>query len=423
VVNSRNVQTFAQLQGMQEQHGSNCGPYPATHFNNSYAGAVFLCNNHVMTAIDAGGYGEIVLTPDHMVDFANGEATIRFNLSTLRTSTRDWVAIWITPFDDNLVLPIDPTIRVDLQGPPKQGLAVRMDEGAGGTIFRAELINNFKGTRLPMNASKSLETLVAPSAIKRTTFELKISRTHLTFGVPDLGYNWVNTPLAGLPFTRALVQLSHHSYNPTKCHPTATLICQPDTWHWSNFYISNAVAFTLLRGDQQVVHDAAPKIGVAATPKLVNFPAPAPQSAFLRFAAVGTIDISLDQGKTWTAAQRQAQLYQVAEHFSSYWMPVPAGTKNVMFRGKPFFAGPWWVRDVAIWSASLSNSPTTKRPTTVPVGKSAAKANHPASLTAILAATILSPPGITISTLVAIVLVGAGYYFVRRRRPPQPGNR
>ncbi len=344
VVNSRDTPTFSQLEAMQAQHGADCAPYPATHLISSYEGSVFLCHNHVMTAINAHGYGEIVLTPDHMIDFSGGEATIRFDLSTLRTSYRDWVDVWITPFEDNLVLPLN-ALTVDLQGPPARGIHVKMDQ-FNGTVFRANLMDNFKSQALPSKDGRSLEKLVgSPSAVKRTTFELAISPTHLKFGAPNLGYNWVDTALTGMKWTRGVVQLAHHSYNPTKdCALQWLPTCLPNTWHWSNFSISNAVPFTLLRGNPQVVH--------AGTPATVTFPAPAPKSAFLRFAGIGSIDVSFDAGKTWQPAQKQAEKYHFAEHFSSYWMPVPAGTTNVTVRGKKWFAGPWWIRDVSIWSTS-----------------------------------------------------------------------
>src|SRR5258708_34943788 len=67
---------FGGLDAMQAQHASDCAPTPATHAISSYRDAVFLCNNHVMTAMSAGGYGVIYLTPDHMFDWSGGTATL-----------------------------------------------------------------------------------------------------------------------------------------------------------------------------------------------------------------------------------------------------------------------------------------------------------------------------------------------------------
>jgi hypothetical protein len=62
-----------------------------------------------MTAIAADGYGVIYLTPNQLVDFSVGEATVAFDVSTLRLSHRDWIDLWITPYADIL------------QPPPKTG--------------------------------------------------------------------------------------------------------------------------------------------------------------------------------------------------------------------------------------------------------------------------------------------------------------
>lgn len=63
-VHSRDSSTWYALETQNAQHGADCSAPPATHPNTSYAGAVFQCANHVMTAISAGGYGVIYLTPN-----------------------------------------------------------------------------------------------------------------------------------------------------------------------------------------------------------------------------------------------------------------------------------------------------------------------------------------------------------------------
>ena len=68
---------------MDAAHGPGCEPPPATHPTSDYGDAVYLCKDHMMTAINAGGYGMIYLTPDRQIDFSEGEATIRFDVSTL----------------------------------------------------------------------------------------------------------------------------------------------------------------------------------------------------------------------------------------------------------------------------------------------------------------------------------------------------
>src|SRR5450759_5316987 len=127
------------------------------------------------------------------------------------------------------------------------------------------------------------------SATTRTGFELDLSPTHIRFGVPSLNTWWVDSN-ADVPFTRGIVQIGHHSYNPTKlCSDDIGSApgCPPGTWHWSSFAISNAVPFTMLKPN-------VPNFVGATT---VTFATPAPASAFLRFSALGTgLQVSLNGG-------------------------------------------------------------------------------------------------------------------------------
>jgi hypothetical protein len=99
-VHTRQPDRWKTLDQMDAQHGADCGAPPAVHRIMSYEDAVFICRDHMMTAINSVGvgYGAIYLTPNQIVDFTNGEAVVRFDVSTLRTSTRDWIDLWITPF-------------------------------------------------------------------------------------------------------------------------------------------------------------------------------------------------------------------------------------------------------------------------------------------------------------------------------------
>jgi hypothetical protein len=354
-VHSRDTATWHNLESMPAQHGHNCSAPPDRHDISSYDDAVFLCNDHLMTAISASGYGVIYLTPDRLVDFSAGEASIRFDLSTLRTSSRDWIDLWVSPYDEHLQLPLEDWLP-DLNGPPRDAVHLRMDN-FHGSIFRGFVIRNFVATQTavtPGNAYLGYESVLTPSATTRTTFQLTISRTHLKFGIPALNYWWVDADIADLGWSSGVVQLGHHSYTPTKdCADGAT--CSPNTWHWDNVQINAAVPFTIIRADQRSVDwQAAPA---------VTFPQPAPAAARLRFAGVGdNIAVSFDGGATWEAAQLQAQTKHDSSKFQSYWTPIPAGTTSVQFRGQ----GGWWgnqwiVRDISIWGASTPSTDATQR--------------------------------------------------------------
>lgn len=338
-VHSRDMATWAALEPMQAQHGADCGAPPATHLVASYEQAVFHCRDHLMTAINAQGYGAIYLTPDHMVDFSSGEAVVRFELSTLRRSGRDWIDLWISPYEDQLQLPLEHWLP-DLTGEPRNALHVRMDSFNGQTIFKATLIRDFVPTELQLASTEGYEQRLTPDARRRDTFELRIAADRLRFGMPAHQLTWVDTALPELGWSQGVVQFGHHSYNPSKdCAG-----CTANTWHWDAISIAPARPFTIIAADRRSVSalDAAP----------IGFAQPAPPAAHLRFAGIGvSLEVSFDGGASWQPAQRQAQLGEAEDHFASYWMPIPPGTQRVQLRGQPWWGGPWHVRDLAIWAA------------------------------------------------------------------------
>jgi hypothetical protein len=351
-IHSRNVGDT--MQPMQAQHGADCSAPPATHPIVNLADGVFICKDHLMTAINADGYGVIYLTPDHMVDFSNGSASISYRVSTLRTSNRDWTDLWVTPFADNLTLPFN-DIHPDLQGPPRNAVHIVL---APENSFRGEVYRNFQATALSSQWWVGYQQFLALSGAVRTTFELDISRTHIRFGMPDFNFWWIDQDVADLGWSQGVVQLGHHSYNPTKSDgcgpPTGQPACLPNTWHWSNVSMSSAVPFTIINGAERSIHASA-----ATT---VHFPSGAPSNAFLRFSGIGTIRYSLDGGKSWTVGTTQAsQVATFPDWWRPYWIPIPVGLTQVMFQGDDWYGGPWWVRDPAIWSMS-SASPGSGSP-------------------------------------------------------------
>lgn len=354
--------TFPQMNPMQAQHGANCAAPPATHPISTAPDSVFICNNHLMTAIDGSDYGVIYLTPSQEVDFASG-ASITYSQSTSRSSLRDWTDIWITPFGENLVAPLESWLP-DLQGPPKDAVHIKMDTTNGGTIFKAEVYTNFNATAVDCCSTKLLENFISTSAAIRTGFELDLTPTHIKFGIPSIGLWWIDGA-ASIPFTRGIVQIGHHSYNPSKdCSSGnigSTPGCPPATWHWSNFAISNAVPFTMLK-------PSVPDFVGAST---ATFPTPAPQGSFLRFSALGLgLLVSLNGGSFIPAIQAK-ELGQSGsihdEHVKDYWMAIPAGTTSVAFRGGPWPGGDTFrVQDLAIWSEGGSTPPPPPSPAPTP---------------------------------------------------------
>jgi len=75
IVHNRDRQDSLQM--VMAQHGLDCSPPPATHPVTQFADAVFVCRNHMMTALNGGGYAEIVFTPAQLLDFSTG-GTVQF---------------------------------------------------------------------------------------------------------------------------------------------------------------------------------------------------------------------------------------------------------------------------------------------------------------------------------------------------------
>jgi hypothetical protein len=348
-------------------HGGDCAAPPATHTINTWQQAVFACHSHVMTAIADGGYGEVVLTPDHLADWSAGPVTIGFSVSTQRTTARDWLAITLTPFGEQLSLPFD-FGEVDLQGNPAHYIELNSGMGDNGDtkwqMYREQAGNSFGDLQGEEYPYFSASTGIQPSTVTRTPFELTISKAGYTFRVaPSSPVGAGKVLLSGawskpLTFSQGVVQFAHHSYNPTKCDVVA-LSCKADTWHWSDFSISQAVQYTMLRPvDHQVVTQPG---GV------VTFGSPAPAGSLLKFAAIGNVQVSYDGGKTYSAAQKppmDASLFH-EEHFTNYLTPVPVGATSVLFKLTGGWYGQGMARDFSVMSLSASGSPAPS-PTPVP---------------------------------------------------------
>lgn len=398
-----NIDPSQTVPPMDAEHGSDCSPAPATHPVSTYADSVFQCRDHMMTAIYGANYAAIYLTPNQLVDFSSGTGVVKFDVSTLRRSDRDWIDLWISPYSDQLQLPLEDFLP-DLQGPPRRAVHIRMDNFNGQSVFRTTVIQNFVATEYTTNSFTGYESYFAPSPTIRQTFELDITRTHLKFGMPQYNLWWEDADIPDLGWNQGVVQLGHHSYNPYKgaCLSGG---CGPNTWHWDNVSISSAVPFTMLRAAQRSVD--------ATTSAQVTFPAPSPQQANLRFAAVGTnLQFSINGGATWQAAQMQAQEKNVTEHFSSFWTPIPAGVTSVLLRGQDWWGGPWMIEDISIWSPvtsappaatpTASSTPTaTSTPTKIPATSTPAVTSTPAATATLAASTATSTPATVPATATA----------------------
>ncbi len=338
-VHSRDVDTWFELNAMNAAHDENCEMSSATRVISSYQDAVYQCQNRLMTALNADGYGAIYLTPDYMVDFSEGEAVISFDMSTARASGRDWIDLWITPYDNHLQLPLTDWLPA-LSGEPRESVHIMMHLGEN-SAFKGEIIHNFEVEELAQTEYgwQGYEYFFDPSTIDQEKFELRISDTHIKFGIPEYNFWWIDTEISNLGWDKGVVQFGHHSYNPTEeCED-----CGPNTWQWDNISIEPATPFTILPANQRYVD--------TDTEANITFDKPAPRNAHLRFAGIGNnLEVSFDGAQTWQEAQLQEQEQYSDEHFRSYWTPVPAGTTEVHVRGQAWWGAEWHVRDMSIWA-------------------------------------------------------------------------
>jgi hypothetical protein len=274
-----------------------------------------------------------------LIDFTDGEAVLRFDVSTLRTSDRDWWDIWIAPFESNVQLAAFD--GPDFAGHARDAVHIEMD--MVDESFSAQLIRDGVEIELDPSTEASYTDVLTPDAARRDTFELTLSRDHLGFGMPDYGLQWFDTDFDDLDWTQGVVQIGHRSYNPLKAHDPPDP--QPNTWHWDDVEISPAVPFT-------IVHSTTRSVGGGDGVARVTFESPAPADAHLRFAGIGDdLEVSYDGGASWQAAELQWSSDPGAdEHFHSYWMPVPEGVTEIQFRGQDWWGAEWRVRDISLWS-------------------------------------------------------------------------
>jgi hypothetical protein len=327
------------IRPMVAGHGPDCAPSPGNHVITRVEETVYMCRGHIMTATN-GGYSAVYLTPNAMLDFSTGESVLKFEMSTLRTSARDWVDIVIMPYESELQVNF---LDVHL---PKE--AVHLELAGGGNVFIPAIYRNYVKETVSHDWYHNWDMILAQhglqaSDVRRDQFEVRLSRTHLKVGMPAYNLWWVDSDIAPLNWSQGVVQFNHRSYNPEKACDF-NLTCRPNTWHWDNISMAPAAPFTILRADRRYV-------GASTSTTTVNFPAPAPADASLRFAGVGEpITLSYDGGRTWQPAVVQGRSSGKVEVGNGYRTPIPAGTHSVQFRGTSQGTIGWAVQDISIWA-------------------------------------------------------------------------
>jgi len=229
-------------------YGPDCGPPPAQHTATTWAATVVRAADHLMTSLEASPSGDIVLTPNHLIDFSAGPAHLSFDLSTYGATPSNWIDVWLTPFDDVLQLPGNGSDRGGLNGLPPRAVHVSMGSvpvvGVGqvshATTFIVEIFRPDQLGPQDYTTGASIESVVAPSAVQRDRFELDISRTHVAFGMPAYNLWWADTDVRDLGWSQAVVQLGHHSRATSRCDIVRRdpADCDKNTWHWDTIEVA-----------------------------------------------------------------------------------------------------------------------------------------------------------------------------------------
>jgi hypothetical protein len=405
---------------MLADHSSECGAPPAQHMITELADAVFICNNHLMTSA-YGGYMAIYLTPDAMLDLSQGASVLRWDMSTRRTSARDWVDLVITSFQDN-----HPLSFQDRHLVPN---AIHLELAGGGNVFVPTQTIDGQVVPIPADTNTTWNQILAkeglqPDAARRDTFEVTLSKTRIKFCMPKYGFCWFDTALPRpLGYDAAVVQLNHRSYNPEKAcsdyadpsapwngqvvkNSTGDANCPPNTWHWDNISINPAAPLTIIPGlPAGQTRSFTNHLDQRSTDRTVRFAQPAPANAFLRFIGWGgSAQYSLDGGSTWRSPHRQ----EIAapnnpEVSEGYFDPIPAGTSSVVFRMNGNINGQWDITNISVWAqggalpASTPQVNAQASPTPVATPGATASATATATPTAQPGATETPTPAATIT--------------------------
>ena len=336
-VHSRDAQDHpGTMTEVQAAHTDTCGA-PGEQNQNGHTvstpeASIYQCKGHVMTAIRDDGYGVIYLTPNRMLDWTNGEAVVDVDISTFKSSYRDWWDITLSPFMDAQALPLlsDLSQGVDLQEPNLNSVVVTTDNGEGSPNLK--IVTNGRVEGYGDDHHVPQDDGLVPDAMHRSTFKLTITASHVRFErIADdagPGVTFVDQEIPTLSWSQGVLQLGHHSYNPRKDGAGVE-----DTWHWDNLYLSNGVLFTIIRSEERYLTDSG----------TLTFDRPAPPNSYLRFSAIGAVNIDGQVAAPQTYAGHE-------EHFSSYLVPIAAGTTSIQYEGAGGWFGPAMIKDASIFA-------------------------------------------------------------------------
>ena len=168
--------------------------------------------------------------------------------------------------------------------------------------------------------------------------------------MPGYNFNWINAaiPAGGLTGTRASSSSPSTAITPRRTMAAASVFlpCTANTWHRDNISISPAIPFNIIKADRRYI-DSASQPSTSTLPRQ-----PAPTSA-----SPASAKSRLPRLQRWRLpARHQGPVLLPRRQLprrprSSYWMPVPTGTKSIQLESAKddLYQGPFIAKDFALW--------------------------------------------------------------------------
>ncbi len=319
---------------MAHHTANNCGDVAAGghHTVTTFTEWVFQCNDHVMTAANGDpGYAETNLTPPAMADWSGGPATIKFDVSTFHNSpSRDWIAVRITPYNGHMLYPQGgKAAGVDGSGIPSSALHFEQDNDFWRFRYNDTIIGTLS---TPYGEGPVPPVGDVQGKVVRNTVEIIIGNGKIIFRYPGTNASTTMDLPSGVSWTRAVLQLEHHSYTPSKDPAGPGAGGNPHgTWHWDNVYINPAVRFY----QRQATIGGVDRTGKQSDTnwRTVTFNEPAPANAHLYFTGSCGFNFRDNaQDTSLTTVTRLGSDQSHPEHVWSYRVPVTQGSSSVQFQ-------------------------------------------------------------------------------------------
>jgi hypothetical protein len=233
---------------IQTGHGSGCEAPPAQHIiipasqpqafqTVTRPQLMFLCKDHMMTVMKSG-YGIISFMPRQLFDWNGRTGTVEID-TNIYAYAREWWDFYIVPEDEMLLEIATRDEGATSEGLPKRGVKFSMLDSQP----HIQVIDNYdviSEQGLPGFSTAFANDPARTDPAKRRTFRLKMSNTSWTISIQKQDgsfYTYSANFPQPLSFSRGLVRVEQHAYNPRKDGIEDPYF----TYHWDNFRFDGPV--------------------------------------------------------------------------------------------------------------------------------------------------------------------------------------